>query len=192
MKRKTGLALMCAAITPLAATSIAWACGVTAIMTTTTKVAAPGQAVTVSGKNFSSNAVTATPVTIHLRTRTGQQLGGNIAPDQSGRITSTFNLPSDLSPGWYVLLATQFNTADGTPRAGTPARTTLRVQGTAAAAATPWSAPSGPPAAFASDTGGGSLVPMLAALALSLTMLAGGWTLVGRRGRPASSSPLAT
>jgi len=189
MKRKVGIILIFAAVLPLAATSIAWACGVLGTLTVNQKVAAPGQTVTVTGKNYSTSA-TATGVTVRLSKRSGQALS-TVAPDPNGAISTTFSLPANLSPGWYVLQATQFN-ANGTPKSGTPGRTTIRIQGSAAAAATPWtgSTPSGP-ASFAADSSGGSLLAMLAAIALSLTMLAGGWTLVARKGRPASSAPLA-
>jgi len=191
MKRKVGVILMFAAVLPLAATSIAWACGVLATLQVDKKVVAPGQTLVATGKNYSSLA-TATGVTIRLSKRSGEALA-TTSPDPNGAISTSFQVPANLSPGWYVLQATQ-SLASGSPKAGTPGRTTFRVQGSAAAAAaaTPWggSTPSGP-ASFASDAGGGALLPMLAAIALSLTMLAGGWTLVARRGRPVSSSPLA-
>lgn len=193
MKRKVGMFLIFAAALPLAATSIAWACGVLATAKLDKTVAAPGEAVTLTGNNYSTSA-TASAVTIRLNTRSGQVLGAPFAPDPSGRINSTFNLPANLRSGWYVINVLQFN-GNGTPKAGTPGRTTLRVQGSAVAAATPWgnSAPSGPSATqLTVDAGSGSLAPMLAAIALSLTMLAGGWTLVARKGRSASSTPLAT
>ena len=190
MKRKVGIGLIIGAALPLLATSIAWACGVLATAQVNTKVAAPGQAVTVTGKNYSTSA-TASAVTVRLGKRSGDVLS-TTAPNSGGAISTTFNLPANLSPGWYVLQVLQFN-ANGTPKSGTPGRTSIRVQGSAAAAATPWSGntPSGP-ASFAGDTGGGSLLPMLSAIALSLTMLAGGWALVSRKGRLVSSAPLAT
>jgi len=190
MKRKVGIGLIIGAALPLLATSIAWSCGVLATASTSTKVAAPGQAITVTGKNYSTSA-TASAVTVRLGKRSGDVLA-TTAPNSGGAISTTFNLPSSLSPGWYVLQVLQFN-ANGTPKSGTPGRTSIRVQGSAAAAATPWTGntPSGP-ASFASDTGGGSLLPMLAAISLSLIMLAGGWALVSRKGRLVSSAPLAT
>lgn len=189
MKRKFGITLLFAAALPLVATSIAWACGVLATFKLDQKVAAPGQTVVATGKNYSTS-VGASAVTIRLSKRSGEVLA-TTAPVPGGAINTSFALPTNLSPGWYVINAVQFN-ANGTPKAGTPGRTTIRIQGAAAAAATPWtgSTPSGP-ASFGADSSGGSLLPMLAAIALSLTMLAGGWTLVARKGRPASSAPLA-
>jgi hypothetical protein len=189
MKRKVGIGLIIGAALPLLATSIAWACGVLATAQSSTKVAAPGQAITVTGKNYSTSA-TASAVTVRLSKRSGDVLA-TTAPNSGGAISTTFNLPQNLSPGWYVLQVLQFN-ANGTPKSGTPGRTSIRVQGSAAAAATPWSGNTSGPASFAGDTGGGSLLPMLSAIALSLIMLAGGWALVSRKGRLVSSTPLAT
>lgn len=191
MKRKVGIGLIIGAALPLLATSIAWACGVLATAQASKRVVAPGESLTITGKNYSTSA-TASAVTVRLSKRSGQQLGLPVVPNSGGAISSTFSMPQNLSPGWYVIQVLQFN-ANGTPKSGTPGRTTVRVQGSSVAAATPWSGntPSGP-ASFAGDTGGGSLLPMLAAIALSLTMLAGGWTLVSRKGRLVSSTPLAT
>ena len=120
MKRKIGLFLIFAAALPLAATSIAWACASLATAKLDKTVAAPGEAVTLTGRNYST-AAGASAVTIRLNTRAGRTLGGAIAPDPSGRISSTFNLPADLSPGYYVINVLQFN-ANGTPKSGTPGR----------------------------------------------------------------------
>ncbi len=194
MRRKLGVLMIFAAAVPLAAASVAWACGVLATVSADTRVASPGQAVTVTGSNYASRNASA--VTLRLNGRNGPVLA-TATPDSNGRINQTFTLPSNVDPGWYVVLATQFN-ANGTPKSGTPGRTTLRVQGSAsgsaAPAAAPWrsSPPTGPaasPAITGGDAGGGSLLPMLLATALSLTMLAGGWTLVRRR-RPVSAPRL--
>jgi hypothetical protein len=189
MKRKIGLALVVAAALPLAAASVAWACGILATLKLDTKVAAPGQAVTATGRNYGTSNVS--DVTIRLRSRDGQVLATS-TPLAGGVLNATFPLPANLSPGWYVLVATQTNNSNGTPKAGTPGRTTLRVQGTAASGATPaaspWSSstPSGPAAESALSGGGGSPLPMVLAIALSLSMLAGGWTLITRHSRSGS------
>jgi len=153
-------------------------------MSVNTKVASPGQTVTVTGKNWGT-AAGQTPVTIRLRSRTGQVLT-TTAAQPGGGISETFALPASLSPGWYVILATQFN-ANGTPKTGTPGRTTIRIQGAAsskdaAVAAAPWgsSTPSGPAASAASTGGSGSLLAIMLAATLSLTMLVGGWKLLSR------------
>ncbi len=195
MRRKMGLALIFGAVIPLAVASTAWACGVLSTLTLNSSSASPGQSVTAIGVNYSPRAG-ASPVTIHLKTRTGKVLATTV-PNAGGNINTTFPIPSTTKPGWYVVMATQSN-ADGTPKAGTPGRTTLRVRGPAkahrshaAVAVSPWSAskPTGPagPAVSVAHDGGGSgslaLMPMLLAVALSLTLLASGLTLAARRGR---------
>ena len=95
--------------------------------------------------------------------------------------------PQNLSPGWYVVIATQYN-ANGTPKTGTPGRTSLRVQGTSnrsEAAPAPWSTstPSGPSASAAPLGGIGSQTLLLLGAGISLSMLAFGWKLVGRKTR---------
>jgi hypothetical protein len=199
MKRRFGLFLMVAAAVPLAVASVAWACGVLATLTLDTKVASPGQAISATGKNYgvSTPATDTTParvfsdVTVRLRSRTGTVLASS-APTAGGRFATTFTVPAGLSPGWYVVLATQ-NNADGTPKSGTPGRTTLRVQGSASGATTPAGAPwsSSPPSAPAAQTSSGSqsMLPLAIGTLLSLTMLAGGWMLVARKGRRPVSGP---
>lgn len=183
MKRRFGMVLIFGAALPLAAASVAWACGVLATVTLDKKVAAPGQAVSATGKNYSD---TAGPVSIRVDKRDGDVLA--TAASTGRTIATSFIVPANMKPGWYVILTTQYN-ADGTPKSGTPGRTTLRVQGNAAqgAAVAPWTGagPSGP-----SVPGGGGLLTMLLATALSLTMVAGGWALVGRKGRTAAHAPL--
>lgn len=184
MKRRIGVILVFGAALPLAAASIAWACGVLATVSLDRQVAAPGQAVTATGKNYASGSGIS-DVSLRLNTRDGRVL--DTVPASGNTINSSFIVPEDLKPGWYVVMTTQYN-ADLTPRRGTPGRTTLRVQGSAAggAAVAPWagSGPSGLPAV------GGGLMTMLFATALSLTMLAGGWALVQRKGRTGAHAPL--
>ena len=185
MRRKVGIFLVFGAVVPLVVASAAWACGVLATLSLDKRVAAPGEVVNASGRNWST-AAGASPVTIRLRTRDGQELA-TTAAQTGGRIGTSFPVPANLSPGWYVVLATQYN-ANGTPKSGTPGRTTLRVQGSAKsaeAAPAAWgSQPAGP-----ADGGSGGLLVVLLAGALSLTMLAGGWKLLSRKGR-AVSGPL--
>ena len=185
MRRKVGIFLVFGAVAPLAVVSVAWACGVLAVLSVNTKVAAPGETVTATGKNWST-AAGASPVTIHLKNRDGQVLA-TTAATTGGRISTDFTVPASLSPGWYVLVATQFN-ANGTPKSGTPGRTTLRVQGrpgsSAQVAGAPWgSKPEGPSASAASGGASQSLLAILLGGSLSLAMLAGGWKLLSRKGR---------
>ena len=190
-KRTMGIMLVFGAALPLAVASVAWACGVLATVTLDKQVASPGQSVTISGKNYANTTVGgASPVTVRLQSRKGTVL--TTVPATAGRISDTFTIPTSVSPGWYVVLATQ-NNANGTPKSGTPGRTTLRIQGSSSAGATPvaapWSSanPSGPAGSHAT-VGSGSQSPLwiLLAAALSLTMLMGGWKLLGRKSRAAS------
>ncbi len=196
--RRLGLFLVFGAALPLVLASTAWACGILATLTLNTQVAAPGQMVTVSGHNYNSST-SAGPVIIHLGSRNGSQVA-SLTPDSGGNINASLQLPASLNPGWYVAIATQYRT-DATsgatiPVAGTPGRTTLRVQGAVAsmrhraAAFSPWGSvnPSGPagstaPAAHAAGSSGPPLFPLAVALLLSLTMLATGVTLLGRNAR---------
>jgi hypothetical protein len=192
-KRTVGIMLVFGAALPLAVASVAWACGVLSTLTIDKKVASPGQSITISGKNYANTvAGGASPVTVRLKSRKGAVLTTVAAT--AGRISDTFTIPASVSPGWYVVLATQSN-ADGSPKAGTPGRTTLRIQGSSTAsavpAAAPWSSspPSGPAASHAtagSGSGGGPLPAILLASALSLMMLVGGWKLLSRKSDAAS------
>ena len=178
MRRKFGVLLIFAAAVPLAAASVAWACGVLATVTLDTRAAAPGQTVTATGSNYASRNASA--VTLRLNSRNGAVLA-TTTPNSNGRINQSFSVPSNVNPGWYVVLATQFN-ADGTPKSGTPGRTNLLVRGSASGS----SAPAAAPARTAPPSGpSGSPLPMLLATLLSVTMLAGGWALVRRR-RPSA------
>lgn len=193
MKRRIGLSLVFGAVLPLAVASVAWACGVLATLTLSEKTASPGQAITATGKNFSS---TGSAVTIRLKSRSGTLLT-TTAADAGGKIDSTFPIPASVSPGWYSVMALQ-NAASGAPKAGTPGRTTLRITGTQkqSAVAAPWSSskPAGPGGSSApvARAGAGSrpVLPMVLAAILSLSMLAAGWTLVGRRNRTVAGPQL--
>lgn len=186
MRRKLGLILVFGAALPLAVASAAWACGVLTTLALDQKVTTPGSTLTATGRNWNASA-TASVVTLRLQSRSGTELT-TVTPTPDRKISKQFTLPASLSPGWYVVVATQFN-ASGSPIAGTPGRTTLRVQGAASAkdaqvAGAPWSGaePKGP-AASAVSSGGFSLIALLLAGVLSLTMLVSGWKLLGRRGR---------
>ena len=187
MKRRLGLFLIVGAAVSLIAVSTAWACGVLATLTLDKSSAAPGAAVNFTGKNYSGSASFG-PVSIRLQTRTGQELT-TAAAGSNGRISGSFNLPAGLSPGWYVVLGTQYNTTTGAPKSGTPGRTSIRVQGASAArhggaVATPWGAPTKPNGgsggAPAVSTGSSALLPTLLGIILSLGLLGTGVTLVAR------------
>ena len=187
MKRKAGLLLMVGAMLPLGAASTAWACASLATIAMERNVS-PGQTVSVAGRGFSDAHAGATAgdslVTLRLKARNGKILQDGVDVT-GGRINTTLKLPTDMAPGFYVMLATQTK-SDGTARAGTPARYAFKVSGTAvsaAPAASPWSsAPGGPAqsASFAGDRGFNSQTLLVGGI-LSLTLLAAGSVLVGRR-----------
>lgn len=194
-RSKIGFGLIFAAVIPLAVASTAWACGVLATLKLDTWSVSPGQSVTAIGVNYSVRPGVS-PVTIHLVSRTGKVIA-NTVPGSGRGINTTFPIPANTKPGWYVIMATQYN-ANGTPVAGTPGRTTLRVRGSVAAhhaqkasAVSPWSSskpigPAGASVSVAHDAGGSNspgALPMLLAVVLSLGLLGTGLTLAGRRSR---------
>jgi hypothetical protein len=198
MKRKLGLILVFGAALPLAVASAAWACGVLATLTLDHKTAAAGDAITATGKNYGT-AAGVSAVTIHLDSRTGPVLATTPALT-GGRINETFALPATIKPGYHVIMATQ-NNANGTPKSGTPGRTTLQITGAnkrhAEIAGAPWSQANPPGTTGASvqvaaDSGGSgsqSLLAIMMAVALSLSMLAGGWVLLANKSRSARREP---
>ena len=188
-RRRVGFLLIFGALVPLAVAATAWACGVLATLRVDAPVAAPGQQLTVSGINYSSDMANFTPVQIRWNGRTGPQIGQAIPV--GGRISTEVTVPN-ADPGWYSLNATQYNVNNGTPKSGTPGRTTLRVQGAAAAASSPWGSSPGGGVAVAVDGGPGGppLLPTLLGVALSLGLLASGPTLVSRSRTRKANRPL--
>lgn len=172
MNRRVGLFLAVAVVFPLVAAANAAAQG--AVLTITPKTAKVGDEVRVTGTSFSS-AAGLSPVFIRLNTRTSEPLRETI-PDARGNIDVTFPLPPRVTPGQYLVIATQ-TTANGRQRAFTPARTRLQVV-SAAAAAAGGNAPAGGPSA-----------PVVLAVMLGLILL-GGAALTIRRLRTAGRTPL--
>ncbi len=152
----------------------------------------PGSEIAITGKGYSGHGSTSnvgdTLVTITLAGRNGTRLGTAVV-DGGGRIDEKITLPRNISPGWYTVMATQFDST-GTPKPGTPGRARLRVQGSRAAAAAPigWSTPT-PPAGFSvapsAHDGGGLSSQTLLLVGLSLTLLAAGGVLLAGRGNRA-------
>jgi hypothetical protein len=197
-RRRVGLALIFGAAVPLVIASTAWACGLLATLKVDTKQAAPGASVKVTGVNY-SDAANASDVSIRLNSRSGPVLGTTKPAAGSNSIDKTVQLPSNAKPGYHVLLATQSNVQSGTPRAGTPGRTTIRVQGAARrrseAPFAPLSSskPTSPGGATAPASAGGLAdpsVPTLLGIVLSLTLLGTGVTLVARSRTRAANRPL--
>lgn len=200
MKRRVGLFLMVGAMLPLGVASTAWACASLATVALSKTTVSPGDTVTVTGKGYSDTHAASnagdSDVTIRLNGRRGQVLG-TTSPDSARRISYAMKVPNDVRPGWYIITATQFNAPgpDGTstPKAGMPGRTVMKVMGSAsnAAGVAPWSSskPAGPGAsslAVAGDGGGLSSQTLLLGMGLSLTLLAAGSVLVGRRNQTTS------
>jgi hypothetical protein len=193
MRRRLGFFFIIGAAVSLIAVSTAWACGVLATVTLDKTSAAPGSVVNFTGKNYNSTAAFG-PVQLHLNTRTAPALPttpATITPVGSNRISGSFTLPAGLSPGWYAVLATQYNATTGAPKSGTPGRTSIRVQGAAAAkhggtVVTPWGSSSKPTggsgASLALNSGSSSsaFLPTLLGIMLSLGLLGTGLTLVAR------------
>ncbi len=94
------------------------------------RTARPGQAITVTSVTGDfpppSAASTLSTVNVRLSTRNGRILDSP-APNGAGNITSTFPVPAGLTPGTYLILATQTNNANDRQRAFTPDRATLQV-----------------------------------------------------------------
>jgi hypothetical protein len=191
---------MLGAAIPLAVVSTAWACGVLATLTLGPSTASPNSSISVSGRNYSA-AAGVSPVVVHLASRNGKALA-TTTPDAKGFISTSFSVPANLRPGYYVVVATQY-LANGAPKAGTPGRTVLRVaggtaHGSHALVLSPWSSakPPGPagPSVSAVHTGGGmvssTLIPVLSAAVLSLLLFAGGAMLVVRRGHATTRLPV--
>ena len=199
-RRRAGFLLIFGALVPLAVAATAWACGTLATVKVDASVANPGQTLTVTGINYqanngataqNNNTDTFTNVQLRWNSRTGPILK-EVRPDAAGKIATTLQVPGDATAGWYVINGTQFRLSDGTPKSGTPGRTTLRVQGAAAGGASPWGqGPGGGVAVKVGDPAGPALAPTLAAVLLSLAMLAGGLTLLNRGRARRANRPLA-
>jgi len=190
-RRRVGFLLIFGALVPLAVAATAWACGSLATLKSGTSVASPNESITLTGGNYSNDTVNNTPVQIRWNSRTGPVIETAI-PNAGGFITTDIQVPANASPDWYVVNATQNKVSDGTPVAGTPGRTTLRVQGAAAGAASPWASTPGGGAAVkvGSPPGGTALMPALLGVVLSLGLLGTGLTLVSRSRARRANRPL--
>lgn len=189
MRRRAGILFIFGAAVPLVMlVSSAWACGVLATLKAAPSTTAVGATVQASGSNYNSDMAQFTPVSIRLDSRTGPALA--TATPVAGKINPTFQVPAGTSGGDHLVMATQNRISDGTPKAGTPGRTTVRVQGAAAAGSTPvaspWngSKPGAPGGSTISVDPRGSGDPALLGIGLSLALLFTGVTLVARDRAP--------
>jgi len=174
MRRGVGAFLAVVVLAPLVVAANASAQGATLRLNPST--AAPGQAVAVTSSASFSSAPGTSAVSIRLSTRDGRVLAST-SPDARGRINATFPVPSGLSPGAYLIVATQTN-AMGRQQGFTPGRAVLRVPGSSRASTAP------PPGG---STGGGPPAQLPVA-AVALALLAGGCLLIVRRLRMVNRS----
>ena len=166
MRRKARLFFVCGVVLPLVVA--ATASGQGSVLQVDVKEPARGQVITVTGTSFTAGAGNS-PVRIRLSTRSGRVLT-TAAPDSSGRIRASFPVPPDLSPGWYLILATQTTTVNNRARSFTPGRARILVRAAGAASAAP------------GGRGGLPDSPLgLVALGFALVLLATGATLTARR-----------
>jgi len=188
VRRRAGILFILGATVPLVAlVSSAWACGVLATLKAAPSTVAPGATVQVTGSNYSRDADKGlfAPVSIRLDSRTGPELG--TAEPTGTKISANVKVPATAAAGDHLLVATQTRISDGTPKSGTPGRTTIRVGGAAVAASTtpaasPWSSsnPSASGGSTASADPRGSGDPGLLGIGLSLALLSIGLVLVTR------------
>ncbi|MGH8571619.1 MAG: hypothetical protein ACREX8_03460 [Gammaproteobacteria bacterium] len=180
MRRRVGFLFICSAAIPIAIfAATAWACGTLTTLSSSPKAAAPNGTITVTGRNYG-----AVPANTNVQLRWNSRSGPIIKEVTPAELlTGTQVAVPNVSPGWYVINATQFNATTGVAKTGTPGRTTVRVQGTAASSNAPWGAakPTG------SGGPGGSPDLPLPAVLLSAALLATGLILVARgRGKKAT------
>ena len=185
MRRRVGFLFIILAAVPVAVfASTAWACGALATLTPSKATAQPGETISVTGRNFRTASATTTDVQVRLDSRDGPILTRHPGGSEW---TQAVRVPPTTGAGWHVLVATQFSSTTGVPVGGTPARTTVRVQGDVIGSSTaPWGAATPP------SSGPGSPDVPLPGILLSVAMLATGLTLVFRdRGRKARRSAVA-
>jgi hypothetical protein len=155
IKSRRRLAVLSGAVAaPVVVASAAFACQSLATATVTPKSGPSGTVVNLTGGNYSSSP-TASPIVVHLDSRTGPVLA------QTGPAsTINLNFAVNANPGYHVLVVTQY-TSSGAPVAGTPGRASFNVTSGAAADVTGGFSPSD----LATPLG-------VAGLALSLTAFA--------------------
>jgi hypothetical protein len=134
--RRRLLVLSGALVAPIVAASAAFACQALTPGTVSPKEGPSGTVVNFKATNFSSSP-TASPVVVHLDSRTGPTLASTGGPVRDVNL----NFAVNASPGYHVLIATQY-TASGAPVAGSPARASFRVTSGAAADVTSGFSPS--------------------------------------------------
>lgn len=133
MKRRFFLGGFVAMAVSLGAASVAFACQSLATLSVSPRSGAAGATVTLSGGKYNTSS-TASPVSVRLDSRGGPVVA-TITPGSNGAFSQAITLPSDLSPGYHILLGTQTTTsASGVQIAGAPGRTSYQVEGGASTA----------------------------------------------------------
>lgn len=109
--------------------ALAWACIPVATLNLSPPQVRPGQEVTVTGGPFGSSSFPKphSPVVLHFNAIDGPVLA-TIDPVKDGRISGTFTVPADTTPGNYVVVATQ-QAQEGDTTWGVPARALVQVVG---------------------------------------------------------------
>ncbi len=129
MSRRIGLFLAVAFVLPLVVAASASAQG--SILILNPSSARPGEVVTATSFGGYSTGNGISDVSLRLSSRSGQLLR-TTTPDTSASINTSFPVPAGLTPGTYLILATQTTTANGRQRAFTPGRAKLVVPAAAA------------------------------------------------------------
>jgi len=128
MRRRIGFLLIFGSALSLAVASIAWACGNLTTLNLNTSSAAPGAVVTGEGDNY-SNSAGVSNVEVHLGSRDGPVLWSGAPVART--VSPTFTIPAGTAPGYYTLVATQYQ-SNGLPVGGAPGRARIQVTGGAA------------------------------------------------------------
>lgn len=108
----------------LLSAAAAYACAPQAKMELKNEDATPGGTVDGSGKGFNGTPA-AGEVEVHFNATEGNVVWQG-TPSPTGEVSFSFEVPEDVEPGYYTIVATQYE-ASGRRVPGTPARASLQV-----------------------------------------------------------------
>jgi hypothetical protein len=171
-----------AAVVALALT--AYACTNLASLNLSTPAGKAGDTIAVTGSSFGTICVCGpqlppTKVKIRWNGLQGEVLA-EVMPDRAGTVSATFAVP-DVAPGYYVIVATQYDETYHVDHAGTPARATFEVL-TATGESVVAPGEVGPLTSSADNPPSSTLIAMTIALGLlSLALFTGGSLAVVRQ-----------
>ena len=168
MRRKVGLFLMVGFVLPLVVA--ASASGQGAVLQLSPSTVRAGDSVQASSPSGYSSGTGANDVVIRLSTRRGRALR-SVAANPRGGFDTAVPIPANLSPGLYLVLATQ-TAANGRQGFSTPGRAKLQVLPASPGAG--GGAPGG-------STGQAPPLPLLAAILGMVLLVVSGGTLAARR-----------